>query len=159
MALLTALSTCVCYNMLTVWKLMELHCIQKDASCFAQATRDSMTIFGAEKTKTMPHLTAFQITCHTYFSWKKNKNFGHFPTYPQQKATLGDFTFWLKPFAERFAELKFGLRPDLSQKVKRFRWAFRWVETSVLDRSFGSAKGSAKGWDEKYGLSTYLDRS
>jgi len=30
-----------------------------------------------------------------------------------------------KPVAEPFAELKFGLSPDLSHKVKWFRWAKR----------------------------------
>jgi len=57
----------------------------------------------------------------------------------------------LSLFAEPFGELKFSLRLDLRQKVKWFRWDFRWVETSVtsvLDRSFDSVKV----WDEKYGL-------
>ena len=68
-------------------------------------------------------------------------------------------TYFLTAFRWAFGWAKVRSKTRLSQKVKWFRWAFRWVETSVLDRSFRSAKGSAKGWDQKYGLSTDLDRS
>jgi len=50
---------------------------------------------------------------------------------------MGDFNFWHR--LEPFTELKFGLSPDLSQKVKWFRWA--------------------KVLGQIYGLNTYLDRS
>ena len=36
---------------------------------------------------------------------------------------LGDFNFWLSLSLSLYTELKFGLSPDLSQKVKWFCWA------------------------------------
>jgi len=60
-------------------------------------------------------------------------------TWQRCLSTLGDFNFRLGLSLSLFAELKFGLSPDLSQKVKWFHWA--------------------KVLGQIYGLSTYLDRS
>ena len=41
--------------------------------------------------------------------------------------TMGDFTFWLRLSLRLSLSLNFGLSTYLSQKVKWFRWDFRWA--------------------------------